>query len=109
MGVSRAAETFLLSRCKHTPHPPPPRFMYLLNSGAETLFVVPGVPKQLGLPSNTSDSKERLDNLEPPIFLLRSGRKETLNRGLMIPHYEAESQYKLQSSDDATTTPLSLR
>merc|ERR1712061_892377 len=57
MGVSRAAETFLLSRCKHTPHPPPPRFMYLLNSGAETLFVVPGVPKQLGLPSNTSDSK----------------------------------------------------
>merc|ERR1712141_30877 len=50
-------ETFLLSRCKHTPHPPPPRFMYLLNSGAETLFVVPGVPKQLGLPSNTSDSK----------------------------------------------------
>ena len=31
--------------------------MYLLNSGAETLFVVPGVPKQLGLPSNTSDSK----------------------------------------------------
>jgi len=31
--------------------------MYLLNSGAETLFVVPGVPKQLVLPSNTSDSK----------------------------------------------------
>merc|ERR1711992_40150 len=55
--VSRAAETFLQLRCKHTPHPPPPRFMYLLNSGAETLFVVPGVPKQLSLPSNTSDSK----------------------------------------------------
>jgi len=55
--VSRAPETFLLSRCKHTPHPPPPQCMYLLNSGAETLFVVPGVPKQLVLPSNTSDSK----------------------------------------------------
>ena len=28
----------------------------------------------------------------------------------MIEHYEAESQYKLQSSDDATTTtPFSLR
>ena len=27
----------------------------------------------------------------------------------MIAHYEAESQYKLQSSDDATTTPFSLR
>jgi len=68
--VSRAAETFLLSRCKHTPHPPPPRFMYLLNSGAETLFVVPGVPKQLGLPSNTSDSKtfkrEMDGKMQPP-------------------------------------------
>merc|ERR1712244_71623 len=50
-------ETFLQSRCKHTPHPPPHQFMYLLNSGAETLFVVPGVPRQLVLPSNTSDSK----------------------------------------------------
>merc|ERR1712228_539944 len=63
-------ETFLLSRCKHTPHPPPPRFMYLLNSGAETLFVVPGVPKQLGLPSNTSDSKtfkrEMDGKMQPP-------------------------------------------
>merc|ERR1712061_938257 len=70
MGVSRAAETFLLSRCKHTPHPPPPRFMYLLNSGAETLFVVPGVPKQLVLPSNTSDSKttkrEMDGEMQPP-------------------------------------------
>merc|ERR1712228_747137 len=63
-------ETFLLSRCKHTPHPPPPRFMYLLNSGAETLFVVPGVPKQLVLPSNTSDSKttkrEMDGKMQPP-------------------------------------------
>merc|ERR1711913_38638 len=40
-----------------TPHPPPPQCMYLLNSGAETLFLVPGVPKQLVLPSNTRDSK----------------------------------------------------
>merc|ERR1712158_322435 len=64
------AETFLQSRCKHTPHPPPPRFMYLLNSGAETLFVVPGVPKQLVLPSNTSDSKttkrEMDGKMQPP-------------------------------------------
>merc|ERR1712108_100743 len=63
-------ETFLLSRCKHTPHPPPPRFMYLLNSGAETLFVVPGVPKQLVLPCNTSDSKalkrEMDGKMQPP-------------------------------------------
>merc|ERR1739844_332923 len=63
-------ETFLQSRCKHTPHPPPPRFMYLLNSGAETLFVVPGVPKQLVLPSNTSDSKttkrEMDGKMQPP-------------------------------------------
>merc|ERR1711874_786843 len=70
MGVSRAAETFLQLRCKHTPHPPPPRFMYLLNSGAETLFVVPGVPKQLVLPSNTSDSKttkrEMDGKMQPP-------------------------------------------
>merc|ERR1711879_326776 len=68
--VSRAAETFLQLRCKHTPHPPPPRFMYLLNSGAETLFVVPGVPKQLVLPSNTSDSKttkrEMDGKMQPP-------------------------------------------
>merc|ERR1712088_1070063 len=68
--VSRAAETFLQSRCKHTPNPPPPRFMYLLNSGAETLFVVPGVPKQLVLPSNTSDSKttkrEMDGKMQPP-------------------------------------------
>ena len=33
--------------------------MYLLNSGAETLFLVPGVPKPLVLPSITSDSKVR--------------------------------------------------
>merc|ERR1739846_79966 len=63
-------ETFLQSRCKHTPHPPPPRFMYLLNSGAETLFVVPGVPKPLVLPSNTSDSKttkrEMDGKMQPP-------------------------------------------
>merc|ERR1739844_350420 len=63
-------ETFLQLRCKHTPHPPPPRFMYLLNSGAETLFVVPGVPKQLVLPSNTSDSKttkrEMDGKMQPP-------------------------------------------
>merc|ERR1711997_1299146 len=63
-------ETFLLSRCKHTPHPPPPQFMYLLNSGAETLFVVPGVPRQLVLPSNTSDSKtfrrEMDGKMQPP-------------------------------------------
>merc|ERR1712072_1035586 len=68
--VSRAAETFLLSRCQHTPHPPPPQCMYLLNSGAETLFVVPGVPKQLVLPSNTSDSKttkrEMDGKMQPP-------------------------------------------
>merc|ERR1712141_134222 len=68
--VSRAPERFLLSRCKHTPHPPPPQCMYLLNSGAETLFVVPGVPKQLGLPSNTSDSKtfkrEMDGKMQPP-------------------------------------------
>merc|ERR1711974_458406 len=68
--VSRAPETFLLSRCKHTPHPPPPQCMYLLNSGAETLFVVPGVPKQLVLPSNTSDSKntkrEMDGKMQPP-------------------------------------------
>merc|ERR1712183_128912 len=68
--VSRAAETFLQSRCKHTPHPPPPRFMYLLNSGAETPFVVPGVPKPLVLPSNTSDSKttkrEMDGKMQPP-------------------------------------------
>merc|ERR1712228_835687 len=67
---SRASETFLQSRCKQTPHPPPPRFMYLLNSGAETLFVVPGVPKQLVLPSNTSDSKttkrEMDGKMQPP-------------------------------------------
>merc|ERR1712141_387405 len=63
-------ETFLQSRCKHTPHPPPPQFMYLLNSGAETLFVVPGVPRQLVLPSNTSDSKtfrrEMDGKMQPP-------------------------------------------
>merc|ERR1712154_685190 len=63
-------ETFLQSRCKHTPHPPPPQFMYLLNSGAETLFVVPGVPKQLVLPSNTSDTKttkrEMDGKMQPP-------------------------------------------
>merc|ERR1712232_403813 len=63
-------ETFLQSRCKHTPHPPPPQCMYLLNSGAETLFVVPGVPKQLVLPSNTSDSKalkrEMDGKMQPP-------------------------------------------
>merc|ERR1711997_1322141 len=68
--VSRAPERFLLSRCKHTPHPPPPQFMYLLNSGAETLFVVPGVPRQLVLPSNTSDSKtfrrEMDGKMQPP-------------------------------------------
>merc|ERR1739844_413195 len=68
--VSRAAETFLLSRCQHTPHPPPPQCMYLLNSGAETLFVVPGVPKQLVLPSATSDSKtikrEMDGKMQPP-------------------------------------------
>jgi len=68
--VSRAPESFLLSRCKHTPHPPPPQFMYLLNSGAETLFVVPGVPRQLVLPSNTSDSKtfrrEMDGKMQPP-------------------------------------------
>merc|ERR1712183_789010 len=67
---SRAAETFLLSRCQHTPHPPPPQCMYLLNSGAETLFVVPGVPKQLVLPSATSDSKtikrEMDGKMQPP-------------------------------------------
>merc|ERR1712242_312652 len=64
------AETFLQSRCNHTPHPPPPQFMYLLNSGAETLFVVPGVPRQLVLPSNTSDSKtfrrEMDGKMQPP-------------------------------------------
>merc|ERR1712218_477237 len=63
-------ERFLLSRCKHTPHPPPPQCMYLLNSGAETLFLVPGVPKQLVLPSNTSDSKalkrEMDGKMQPP-------------------------------------------
>merc|ERR1711990_947730 len=63
-------ETFLQSRCKHAPHPPPPQFMYLLNSGAETLFVVPGVPRQLVLPSNTSDSKtfrrEMDGKMQPP-------------------------------------------
>merc|ERR1712024_95769 len=63
-------ETFLQSRCKHTPHPPPHQFMYLLNSGAETLFVVPGVPRQLVLPSNTSDSKtfgrEMDGKMQPP-------------------------------------------
>merc|ERR1712154_42528 len=63
-------ETFLQSRCKHTPHPPPPQFMYLLSSGAETLFVVPGVPKQLVLPSNTRDSKtikrEMDGKMQPP-------------------------------------------
>merc|ERR1711950_3859 len=63
-------ETFLQSRCKHTPHPPPPQFMYLLNSGAETLFVVPGVPRQLVLPSATSDSKtfrrEMDGKMQPP-------------------------------------------
>merc|ERR1711874_433652 len=68
--VSRAAERFLLSRCQHTPHPPPPQCMYLLNSGAETLFVVPGVPKQLVLPSNTRDSKtikrEMDGKMQPP-------------------------------------------
>merc|ERR1739848_879320 len=68
--VSRAAETWGQLRCKHTPHPPPPRFMYLLNSGAETLFVVPGVPKQLILPSATSDSKtikrEMDGKMQPP-------------------------------------------
>merc|ERR1712045_1112658 len=50
-------EDFTVQETTHTPHHHPTRFMYLLNSGAETLFVVPGVPKQLGLPSNTSDSK----------------------------------------------------
>jgi len=68
--VSSPAETFLQSRCKHTPHPPPHQFMYLLNSGAETLFVVPGVPRQLVLPSNTSDSKtfgrEMDGKMQPP-------------------------------------------
>merc|ERR1711997_1255191 len=68
--VSRAPERFLLSRCKHTPHPPPPQCMYLLNSGAETLFLVPGVPKQLILPSATSDSKiikrEMDGKMQPP-------------------------------------------
>merc|ERR1712165_211536 len=68
--VSRAAERFLLSRCQHTPHPPPPQCMYLLNSGAETLFLVPGVPKQLILPSATSDSKtikrEMDGKMQPP-------------------------------------------
>merc|ERR1712203_615978 len=63
-------ETFLQWRCKHTPHPPPPRFMHLLNSGAETLFVGPGVPKQLILPSATSDSKtikrEMDGKMQPP-------------------------------------------
>merc|ERR1711913_49094 len=53
-----------------TPHPPPPQCMYLLNSGAETLFLVPGVPKQLVLPSNTSDSKalkrEMDGKMQPP-------------------------------------------
>merc|ERR1711874_493035 len=68
--VSRAAERFLLSRCQHTPHPPPPQCMYLLSSGAETLFVVPGVPKQLVLLSNTRDSKtikrEMDGKMQPP-------------------------------------------
>merc|ERR1711978_25968 len=68
--VSRAAERFLLSRCQDTPHPPPPQCMYLLNSGAETLFLVPGVPKQLILPSATSDSKtikrEMDGKMQPP-------------------------------------------
>merc|ERR1712183_421673 len=68
--VSRAAETFLLSRCQHTPHPPPPQCMYLLNSGAETLYVVSGAPKQLVLPSATSDSKtikrEMDGKMQPP-------------------------------------------
>jgi len=68
--VSRAPERFLLSRCQHTPHPPPPQCMYLLNSGAETLFLVPGVPKQLILPSATSDSKtikrEMDGKMQPP-------------------------------------------
>merc|ERR1712045_332616 len=50
-------EDFTVQETTHTPHHHPTWFMYLLNSGAETLFVVPGVPKQLGLPSNTSDSK----------------------------------------------------
>merc|ERR1712038_767950 len=63
-------ERFLLSRCQHTPHPPPPQCMYLLNSGAETLFLVPGVPKQLILPSATSDSKtikrEMDGKMQPP-------------------------------------------
>jgi len=44
--------------------------MYLLSSGAETLFVVPGVPKQLVLPSNTRDSKtikrEMDGKMQPP-------------------------------------------
>merc|ERR1712025_408579 len=44
--------------------------MYLLNSGAETLFLVPGVPKQLILPSATSDSKtikrEMEGKMQPP-------------------------------------------
>merc|ERR1711993_25695 len=63
-------ERFLLSRCKHTPHPPPPQCMYLLNSGAETLFLVPGVPKPLVLASITSDSKalkrEMDGKMQPP-------------------------------------------
>merc|ERR1712038_890591 len=54
----------------NTPHPPPPQCMYLLNSGAETLFLVPGVPKQLILPSATSDSKtikrEMDGKMQPP-------------------------------------------
>jgi len=33
--------------------------MYLLNSGGETLFVVPGVPRQFGLPSFSRDSKRQ--------------------------------------------------
>jgi len=47
--------------------------MYLLNSGGDTLFVVPGVaPRQLVLPSNTIDSKilktgEKMEGkMQPP-------------------------------------------
>merc|ERR1712045_1077304 len=79
-------EDFTVQETTHTPHHHPTWFMYLLNSGAETLFVVPGVPKQLGLPSNTSDSKTiklAMDGkMQPPSGVGGMGGRKRQNRTL---------------------------
>merc|ERR1712088_98337 len=93
-------ETFLLSRCQHTPHPPPPQCMYLLNSGAETLFVVPGVPKQLVLPSATSDSKtsrrEMDGKMQPPSGVGGMGGRKRQNLTL-DPNSASPKKNKVQN------------